>query len=105
MPGTDPASATSVTRMEYPGFQLNVFAETANVSPSDSKIAWCCRHVQRAACLRDDRQQILPVLVIDKDVFASVTTGGDVIDGAGEFDTQWPSHGGRLRPEGAKDKA
>jgi len=56
-------------------------------------------------CLRDDRQQILPVLVIDKDVFAPVTTGGDVIDGAGEFDAQWPSHGGRLRPERAKDKA
>ena len=52
--------------------------------------------------MRDDRQQTLPVLVIDKNLFVPITTGGAVIDGAGQFDTQWPSHGGRLRPEGGK---
>jgi len=46
-----------------------------------------------------------PVLVIDKDVFAPVTTGGDVVDGAGEFDAQWAGHVRRLRGEEAKGKA
>jgi hypothetical protein len=64
-----------------------------------------CLDIEARECLRHDRQQTPSVLVIDKDVFAPVTTGGDVIDGAGEFDAQWSSHGGRLRPEQAKVKA
>jgi len=33
-----------------------------------------------------------------------VTAGGDVIDGAGEFDAQRTGHAGRLRSREAKDK-
>ena len=50
-------------------------------------------------------QQTLPFLVIDKDVFASVPAGGDVIDSAGEFDAQWAGHGATLWPKEAKGKA
>ena len=46
------------------------------------------RDLEARECLGRDRQQTLPVLVIDKDVFTPVITEGDVIDGAGEFDTQ-----------------
>jgi site-specific recombinase XerD len=64
---------------------------------------WVC-----PALIKPPKGQRLPdivaVEVIDEDVLAPVTTGGDVIDGAGEFDTQWADHGGRLHPEGAKAK-
>jgi hypothetical protein len=55
--------------------------------------SWVC-----PALIKPPKGQRLPdivaVEVIDEDVLAPVTTGGDVIDGAGEFDTQWASDGG-----------
>jgi len=60
---------------------------------------------ESATVLRHDFQKCLPVLVIDKDVFAPVAAGGDMIDGAGEFDTQRTGHTVRLRCDEAKDKA
>jgi len=62
--------------------------------------------IEARECLRYDCQQTLPVLVIDKDVLAPITKGGDVIDGAGEFDTQGASHvGGTPRLKEAIHKA
>jgi hypothetical protein len=44
-------------------------------------------------------------LVIGKDVLGPVTTRGDVIDGAGEFDMQRTGRARTLRQEEAKGKA
>jgi len=59
--------------------------------------------IEARECLRHNRQQTLPVLVIDENVLAAVAAGGGVIDGTAEFDAQWTSRGTCLRPAWAKD--
>ena len=52
-----------------------------------------------------DIQKRMPVLIIDKDRLAPVAAGGDVVDGAWEFNAQRAGHAGKLRPVQAKGKA
>jgi len=61
--------------------------------------------IEARECLRYDLQHTLPVQVIDEDVLAPVATGGDVIDGAGEFDAQWRSIAEGYARRCARDKA
>ena len=61
--------------------------------------------VEAGQRLRHDLQQAVAILAIGKDVFAPVTTRGDVIHRAGKFDTQRTGHARTLRQEEAKGTA
>ncbi len=49
--------------------------------------------VKPCQALRYDGQQASPVGVVNKDIFPSVTPGGDVIQRAGELDAKRAGHG------------
>jgi hypothetical protein len=40
----------------------------------------------------EDAEKPLSILIIDEDLLALVAAGGDVIEGAGKFDTQRAGH-------------
>jgi hypothetical protein len=45
-----------------------------------------------------DREEFLPVLIVQKDVFLLIASAGDVVEGSGVFYAQWSSHKLRLSP-------
>ena len=55
--------------------------------------------------LRQEVEEGLSVGVVEEDVFAPVTSGGEVIDSAGEFEAKGTDHGGRLARTEYKVKA
>jgi len=43
--------------------------------------------------IAEDPQERLTVDISEEDGFAGITSGGHVVEGAGELDPEWPCHG------------